>query len=250
MNDMILSENPLLLSVDTATPMQSLAILRGTSLLCSASVNSLSVRRDGPGLLSLLDAALKQCELKIDDIERFVVSDGPGAFTGVRVSMAMLKSFALTLKRPLYAASSLDALARDVLPSNTIVAACIDARRGEIYAAFYDNDKMICDARLLSPNDFAQWTAEHFPNQNILCIGSAFPRYTEKLRALNPNLICREAFPRAEMLARIVLEKYPNALPPVPLEALEPRYIRLEEFETPKPFDFSNKGQFRHGDGH
>ena len=100
----------LILSIDTATPTQSVAVLRGMRILFEASVNRDT--KEGPGLLSLVDVALSQCSLRVADIDRFVVSRGPGAFTGVRVSMAMLKSFALTLDKPLYGLSSLDALAR------------------------------------------------------------------------------------------------------------------------------------------
>ncbi len=243
----MISPDSLILSLDTATPVQSLAIVRGQNILFEAFCRS--QMKDGPGLLSLVDAALHHCELKLADIDRFVVSRGPGAFTGLRVSMAMLKSLALTLDKPLYAASSLEAIAYDALPVNAVFASCIDARRGEIYTAFYGwkNGKIesLSDEMLVKPEEFVAYVNRVYPEQDVVCVGPAFPNYSKKLTALCSRLIVRSANVRAAMLARIILDRFPNEQPDVPLEALEPKYIRMDDFELPKPFDFSQPGQFR-----
>ena len=243
----ILTPDDLVLAIDTATPVQSLAIVKGKAVLFEASIQS--VTKEGPGLLSLVDAALKQCELRIEDIARFVVSRGPGAFTGLRVSMAMLKSMALTLEKPLYAASSLEAIAREALPSHEIVASCIDARRGELYVSFWGPKdgtvQAISDELLMKPADFAAYVAQMFPGQKLNCVGTAFPNYTAKLMDLCDNIICRPQNPRAAALARIILDRYPAEMPDIALESLEPRYIRMDDFVLPKPFDFNQPTQFR-----
>ncbi|MBO5753692.1 MAG: tRNA (adenosine(37)-N6)-threonylcarbamoyltransferase complex dimerization subunit type 1 TsaB [Proteobacteria bacterium] len=239
----------LYLSLDTATPPQALAITRDHDVLFEAQIRPQT--KEGPGLLSLVDAALKHCQLKLEDIDRFVVSRGPGAFTGLRVSMAMLKSMALTLEKPLYAASSLEAIAKDALPSDAIVAAMIDARRGELYVAFYDTQngqmRALSEELLLKPEDFVAYVEHAFAGKTVVCVGPAFPTYTKKLQALCDKLIIRPAVIRASALAHLVHEKYgADDAPEIPLEALEPKYIRQEDFALPKPFDFSNPGQFRH----
>lgn len=243
---MIDSES-LVLALDTSTPVQSLAIVKGQNILFEAF--SRTQTKDGPGLLSLVDSALKHCEFKIDDIDRFVVSRGPGAFTGLRVSMAMLKSLALTLNKPLYGASSLEAIAMDALPDPNILAACMDARRGELYVAFYrylnGDIQPLSEELLLKPDELVAYIESAFPGQTVICVGPAFPNYAQKVSAIRPQLSMRAANPRAAMLAKIILKNYPNQLPDVPLEALEPKYIRMEDFELPKPFDFSQPGQFR-----
>lgn len=242
-----ISSQSLVVAMDTATPVQSLAIVRGKNCLFEAFIGSQT--KEGPGMLSLLDAALKQCQISLEEVDRFVVSRGPGAFTGLRVSMALLKSFALTLDKPLYAASSLEAIAREQMPSPGIVAACIDARRGEIYTAFYrcesGNLMPLTDELLMKPADLVQFIEKNFADQEIQCVGSAFPNYSQKLRDLAPKLCCRAASPKASQLAHIVLEKYPDSLPEIALEALEPKYIRLDDFALPAPFDFSQPGQYR-----
>lgn len=240
----------LTLALDTASPIQSLALTRGHDILFEST--SRSVSKDGPGLLSLVDTALKYCHVTIKDVDRLVVSRGPGAFTGLRVSMAMLKSFAMTLDIPLYAESTLHAIARDAQPFDGIIAACIDARRGEIYTAFYkqNGDKLeaMSDELLQTPAAFTEYVDAHFAGQNVLCIGPAFPNYSKKLVSNSANLrfTSMPVAPRAAALAFDALENHPDSLPDIPIEALEPKYIRLEDFVTPKPFDFSQPTQYKH----
>lgn len=233
----------LTLALDTASPIQSLALTRGQDILFEST--SRSVSKDGPGLLTLVDTALHYCHVTIKDVERLVVSRGPGAFTGLRVSMAMLKSFAMTLDIPLYAGSTLEALARAAQPFKGIIAPCIDARRGEIYTAFYrQNDGHnvpLSDELLVSPAAFVEYVDAHYPDEDILCFGPAFPTYRHKLTSALARLHFTEmpVAPRAAALAFAVLEKYPDTLPDISLESLEPKYIRLDDFVLPQPFDFS-----------
>lgn len=235
-----ISESSLILAVDTATPVQSLAVMSGKKVLFEAQ--SFQVNKEGPGLLSLIDGALRHCGLELASMDRFVVSRGPGAFTGLRVSMALLKSFAFCLNRPLYAASSLEALALDACPSDSIIASCIDARRGEIYVSFYvtEGEKLVAisEELLLKPEDFSEYIRHAFSGRQIFCVGTAFPHYSEKLKSLCPGILCRPANIRASQLGNIILERFENDLPDVALEALEPKYIRIEDFALPKPFDF------------
>ena len=242
--------NDLTLALDTASPIQSLALVRGRDVLFESC--SRSVSKEGPSLLTLVDTALRYCHVTIRDVERLVVSRGPGAFTGLRVSMAMLKSFAMTLDIPLYAASTLDALARNAQPFDGLVVPCIDARRGEIYAAFYkqngDSVEKLSEELLLSPAAFNAHVDEHYAGERLLCLGPAFPTYRQKLRAAASQLFFTPTpvAPRAAALAWDVLERFPDTLPDIPLESLEPVYIRLDDFVTPKPFDFSQPQPRKH----
>ncbi len=239
----------LTLALDTASPIQSLALTRGHDILFEST--SRSVSKDGPGLLTLVDTALRYCHVTIKDVDRLVVSRGPGAFTGLRVSMAMLKSFAMTLDIPLYAGSSLEAVARTAHPFDGIVASCLDARRGEIYAAFYKQTEMglesLSEELLFTPAALVEYINQHFADQNVLCIGPAFPTYRTKLKGANAKLCftAMPVYPRAAALAWSALETFPDTLPDIPIESLEPKYIRLDDFVLPQPFDFSQP-QFRH----
>jgi len=81
-------------------------------------------------------------KLKPDKPDLIVVGAGPGSFTGIRVGIAAAKGLALPRSLPIKAVSSFDALALTAAPQAPAdcVQMCVfcDARRDEIYSAFYD----------------------------------------------------------------------------------------------------------------
>ena len=72
----------------------------------------------------------------VRDIDLFATAAGPGSFTGVRVGIAAAKGLAEAAGRPAAAVSNLQALAW--FGSRPLRAVAIDARRGEIYGAVYN----------------------------------------------------------------------------------------------------------------
>jgi tRNA threonylcarbamoyladenosine biosynthesis protein TsaB len=86
-----------------------------------------------PALMSLLDEA----NLAPDRIEALAVGVGPGAFTGLRVGLATAQGWARAAGIPLVAVPSPDALALPFLGKAGQVMTLCDARKAEVYAAFY-----------------------------------------------------------------------------------------------------------------
>ena len=136
-----LSGEPLLLALESATAVASVAILRGERVLAR--------RRSRPGrphsetLLPLVDEVLAELATDLGQIGAFAVSIGPGAFTGLRIGLATLKGLAFGGAQPVASVSTLEALAlvalreRGARGAPEVVAATLDARRGEVYAAAY-----------------------------------------------------------------------------------------------------------------
>lgn len=94
-------------------------------------------------LMSVIANALEKSGKVYADLDRIAVSVGPGSFTGVRVGVSAARGLALALKIPAVGVTTLEALATETaikFPSCTVLAA-LDAGRGEIHAALYD-DKM------------------------------------------------------------------------------------------------------------
>ena len=86
--------------------------------------------------------------LSLNAIDVFAVASGPGSFTGLRIGIATIQGLALTTGRRVVAVSALEALAQGGgSPPGTFVAAWIDARRQDVFAALY----RITDAAAFSP---------------------------------------------------------------------------------------------------
>jgi len=97
----------------------------------------------------LLDVASAH-HLGIGAIDLFAVAAGPGSFTGLRIGIATMQGLALTSGRRIVAVSALDALAQTVAEDaspGTFVAAWMDARRRDVFAALYQ----VTEAAAFSP---------------------------------------------------------------------------------------------------
>lgn len=76
--------------------------------------------------------------LKPIDIDKIIVVNGPGSFTGIRIGLTIAKVYAWSLDIPITTILSLEAMA---ISSNKdkVHVPLIDARRGYVFTAIYDN---------------------------------------------------------------------------------------------------------------
>ena len=125
------SAPPLVLALDTATDVRSVAVVRGARTL------ALAVEPAGASgaslVLSQIDLALREAGVAFEDVELFAVATGPGSFTGLRAGLSTVKAFAATTGRRVAGVPTLHAVAYAAGVSECTVAA-IPAGRGEVFA--------------------------------------------------------------------------------------------------------------------
>ena len=92
-------------------------------------------------LLALSRALLGEAGIALADLDGIASSIGPGAFTGVRVTVSVAQGLAFGAARPVVAVNTLEALALQLLPAHAQVFACLDARMGEVYAGCFARDE-------------------------------------------------------------------------------------------------------------
>jgi len=134
-------QKPLILALDTSTACCTLALTSGTitqgGVLASLCLNGgmTHSRR----LLTAIDWLFSETELDWSMIDGLAVGLGPGSFTGLRIGLATAKGLAVTAGKPLTGVTTLDALAGNCRTPRLICAA-LDARKREVYVAFYRAD--------------------------------------------------------------------------------------------------------------
>jgi tRNA threonylcarbamoyladenosine biosynthesis protein TsaB len=145
----------IVLGIDTATRIASVAIVDDGRVLAELRGDD-SAR--GADLLVQIDAVCTHANITPHDIAAVAIGAGPGSFTGLRIGMATAKGIAFAAKCPLWAVSSLAALAFEELdaePTATVLAV-LDARKGEVYAGVYhrDGDRTVPvgDERVMPPS--------------------------------------------------------------------------------------------------
>lgn len=128
----------IVLSVDSSSKVATVAILKDDVLLGEYILND--KREHSVILMPLIETLLKECNLTIDDIDGYVVSKGPGSFTGLRIGMATVKGMSFGNNKPYISISSLDALAYNLISFNGIICPIMDALRENVYTALYKNN--------------------------------------------------------------------------------------------------------------
>jgi len=88
-------------------------------------------------LMPAVHLLLSEAGLRPADLGAIAVGRGPGSFTGVRTAVVTAKAMAHVLGTALVAPSSLDLVAGSITTEGDAVCACLDARRRELYYAFY-----------------------------------------------------------------------------------------------------------------
>jgi tRNA threonylcarbamoyladenosine biosynthesis protein TsaB len=196
--------SPIVFALDTTHEDGSLALLRGEEIVEETRLRA----PDGFAqiLFGELSRLLERHGVKPAAVDCFASASGPGSFTGVRVGLACIKGLAEALGKPAVAVSNLRALAS--LGQGALRAPVIDARRGEIYGAVYDDRGGLVMPEVVAKLDVWQQT---------LPMGAALVELTAER-------------PLAAAIARIACEQFlrGEACDPAALDA---NYVRRPDAE-------------------
>jgi tRNA threonylcarbamoyl adenosine modification protein YeaZ len=129
-----------LLAIDTALEACSVAVARDGVPPVIAS--DMIGRGHAERLFGMIGAAMAEAGLVYADLDRIVVTVGPGSFTGLRVGIAAARGLALVIGCPVVGVGTLAVLAAEAreIAGPVPVLATLDARRGEVYAQLFDSD--------------------------------------------------------------------------------------------------------------
>lgn len=222
----------LILGIDTATPQVGCAIGGHEGVL--GAFHAARGRRHAETLTPAIDFLRRQTRVELDDIGAVAVDVGPGLFTGLRVGVATAKAMAHALRVPMVGVTSLDLLAFPVRWSSRLVVAAVDARRGELFYAFYrqvpGGIQRLGDPQIGSADDLASELLA--TGEECLLVGDGARRYADEFEEVSRVEIAENglAYPSASSLvqlahARALREDFVN-----PWE-LQPVYLRQADAE-------------------
>lgn len=137
-------------------------------------------------LLPWIELLLINAKIGLKDLDVIAVGIGPGAFTGVRLGVAVVQGLAISNNLPVIPVSSLDAIASQLIKTPAFqktnsmeFVIAIDARMEEVYWARYETQpdqlaKLMGDIHLTKPEDIALEGIDYLA-------GSAVSAYRERL---------------------------------------------------------------------
>lgn len=195
----------LILGIDTATDQVSVAIGGHEGVLGSVAVAR--GRRHAETLTPSIEFLAAQTGIGLDEIGVVAVDVGPGLFTGLRVGIATGKAMAYALRVPMIGVASLDLVAFPLRETGRLIVAAVDARRGELFFAFYrpvpGGVQRIGDYRVGSSRDLASEIVAR--GEECLLVGDGARRYADDFEGLSRVRVADQevAHPSATSLVQL-----------------------------------------------
>ena len=222
----------LVLGIESSTVQVGVAIGGHEGVLAQA--HSSRGKRHAENLTPAIDFVRRQARIDLHEISCVAVGLGPGLFTGLRVGVASAKAIAHALRVPMIGVSSLDLLAFPVRFSPRRIVAAIDARRGELFYAFYRQVprgvQRLSDHQIGTPDDLASELLAS--GEDSLLVGDGALRYAEVFEGLSRVEVADGglAHPSAASLVQLAHAQAMREEWVKPWE-LEPLYLRAPDAE-------------------
>lgn len=220
------------LAIDTSNFVMGVALVEENKVIGEVITNlkkNHSIR-----LMKAVESLLTECDTLPNELDKIVVAEGPGSYTGVRIGVTVAKTLAWTLNIPLVGVSSLEVVAANGRYFNGLISPLFDARRQQIFTGLYrfnngeDLRKEEKD-QLIINEQWAEKLKEY--KEPILFIGNDVEVHKEVLtsvlgeQALFASVL--QYNPRPSELAFLGMKKEST-----PVHAFVPNYIRLAEAEA------------------
>lgn len=221
-----------ILAMDSSNQPLTVGVIEGNKILTEQIINI--KRNHSIQLMPAVEQVLKQANLKIEDIDRIAVANGPGSYTGLRIAVTVAKSLAWAQNIKVVGVSSLKVVAANSQTKNKeYIVPVFDARRKNIYTGLYQRNEegqvveIEADTHIAS-EQYADYLASREGNFELIGADAAkfYDTFKEKLgdrvTLAHPTL----NLPRASHLAFLAKETEET-----PVHELVPSYLKLAEAE-------------------
>ncbi len=191
----------LILCLETATKSCSVALAKDGDLLHFK--NEVSEKYSHSEQLTLfIESILREQGIALVDLDAIAVSKGPGSFTGLRIGVSSAKGLCYALDKPLISVSTLEAMASGIQKKypNKVYCPMIDARRMEVYTAFFQAGKQLTDieAHIVETDSFSKILSK----EEVLFFGDGADKCQGLITHVNAIFITN-VYPSAKDMAEL-----------------------------------------------
>lgn len=220
------------LGIDTSTRCGSVGLVDQGGIISEYHLNIPITHSER--LLEIINNLLRESRCPMQDLDGWAISLGPGSFTGLRIGVSTIKGLAYATQKPVAGVSSLDVLASQISPSSYLICPILNARKGEVYTAFYGYNETNflqrqSDYMAMKPEGLVKHIKE-----KVIFVGDGAKTFGGYLRdslsslALFPDPSLH--LPRGSTVARLGSELLRKG-EPLDLKTFTPIYVRPSEAE-------------------
>ena len=193
-----------ILNLETATKNCSVALAKdGKTITCKeiAAQNFSHAEK----LHVFIEEILSENNIQFSDLNAIAVSQGPGSYTGLRIGVSSAKGLCYALNIPMIAIDTLQLLAKQIQIEDGIIIPMIDARRMEVFSAFYDknhNQIRATQAEIIDETSYKEIT------EKIHLIGDGTEKFINTLTDDKFIFHSNVVFPSANEMSQLSFEKH------------------------------------------
>ena len=205
----------LILSLETATKVCSVALHQLNNPIANGLIALSEYQGDyshSEKLNEFIMEVLQKADKKFEDLEAVAVSKGPGSYTGLRIGVSTAKGLCYALDIPLISVDTLLSMAlkaaEEVEDETAIFCPMIDARRMEVYCAFYDAQQQLLtpiSAEIIDEHSFESWN-----KRKVYFFGDGAEKCRATLKAKSNFFYLDQITPSAKELGRLAMQKMQN----------------------------------------
>lgn len=132
-----------ILGIETTAKVSSAAIMDNNNIISEFNLNVGLTHSQT--IMPIINNVLDMSGNKLEDIDVFAVTTGPGSFTGVRIGVSLVKGLSLPRDTKCIGISSLESLAYNLYGFEGYICSAMDARRSQVYSALFEfKDNNMC----------------------------------------------------------------------------------------------------------
>lgn len=193
-----------ILCLETATTNCSVALsVNGSVVAIEEDSNNLYSHAEK--LHAFVEKVCAEASVSIQELDAIAVSMGPGSYTGLRIGVSAAKGLCFALEIPLISISTLESLASQISAETKFVVPMLDARRMEVYAAVFSDNKQVRKtmAEIIVSDSFL----EYLEQDAVTFVGSGVEKFKSVCNHSNAVFV-ENKLPSACQMAKLAEAKY------------------------------------------
>lgn len=181
----------LILGIDTSGKIASVSLMEDNTLLAENSVYTILTHSQV--IMPMCKKLLESANKTLQDVDRIVVSCGPGSYTGLRIGISGVKAMCFALDIGCNGISTLESLAYNLFGFNGIICSIMKARLDLVYCGMFQSDMKSITRYIDMPNDCIIEKSKLFEilnsiNQDIILVGDGAEDFYKSFE-FSPNIV-------------------------------------------------------------
>lgn len=216
------------LAMDTSNQTMAVAVIQEKKML--GQIQTTVNKNHSKSLMPAIETLMKEISINPQELNRIVVAEGPGSYTGLRIGVTTAKTLADTLNLDLVGISSLKVIAANCIDRAELIVPIFDARRKNVYAGGYQwRDGQLTQVMEDQHISLSELLIK-LKDKQVYFVGADVQNFTEEIQNELPQAIINQQiiwnYPNGVTLAELGL-----AATPTDIHTFLPRYLKRVEAE-------------------